>query len=305
MFKPLRTVQVLAVSAIALLGAACSSTTAGPPAAAAAPEAKGPAMWVIRDADSTIYLFGTVHLLKPETQWRTPRFDAAFASADELWFEITDGDDAAKMQSLVMTLGMDQANPLSKRLTPEQFARLKGASEKLGFPVAGLDMMKPWMAGITLSLVTMMKGGFDPNSGVDSVIRKSGEGAGKPLKAFETAEQQLRFFDSLPSEVQVEFLMSSIDELDESSSMLDGLVTHWAAGDTAALEADLVADMRDKYPDLYKILLVDRNVAWSKVLAERLKGRGVSFVSVGSAHLVGEDSVQSYLAKQGIKASRY
>eukprot|EP01030_Chromulinospumella_sphaerica_P012727 gene12727-12520_t len=304
MFKSLRTVQVLAVSAIALLGMACSSATAAPPAAAT-PQAQGPAMWVIRDEDSTIYLFGTIHLLKPETQWRTPKFETAFASADELWFEITDGDDAAKMQSLVMTLGMDQANPLSKRLTPEQFARFKGASEKLGLPAAGLDPMKPWMAGITLSLVTMMKGGYDPNSGVDSVIRKSGDEAKKPIKAFETAEQQLRFFDSLSPEVQVEFLMSSIDELDESSSMLDGLVEHWAVGDVAALEDELVAEMRDEYPHLYKLLLVDRNAAWAKVLAERLKGSGVSFVSVGSAHLIGKDSVQNLLAKEGIKATRY
>jgi uncharacterized protein YbaP (TraB family) len=305
MFKSLRTAKVLAVSAVALLGMACTSATAAPPATAAVAEAKGPAMWVIRDEDSTIYLFGTVHLLRPETKWRTPKFDAAFASADELWFELIDGDDAAKMQSLVMSLGMDQANPLSKRLTPEQFARVKAASDKLGFPVAGVDVMKPWMAGVTLSLLTMMKAGFDPNAGVDSVVKKSGEEAKKPLKAFETAEQQLRFFDSLPPEVQVEFLMSSIDELDESSSMLDSLVAHWAVGDTRALEDDLVADMKTKYPGLYKVLLVDRNAAWAKVLEERLAGSGVSFVSVGSAHLVGDDSVQKFLAKKGIKAKRF
>ncbi len=304
MLKSLRTAKVLAVSAFALLGVSCSSVNSPPPASVA-PEPNGPAMWVIRDADSTIYLFGTVHLLKPDTQWRTPRFEAALASADELWFEITDGDDAAKMQSLVMSLGMDRANPLSRKLTPEQFARLKGAAEKVGFPIEAMDMMKPWMASVTLSVMTMMKGGFDPNSGVDSVVKKEGEKAGKPLKAFETAEQQLRFFDSLSPEVQAEFLMSSIDELDESSAMLDGLVAHWAVGDTAALEADLIVDMKTKYPDLYKVLLADRNAAWAKVLAERLEGSGVSFVSVGSAHLVGPDSVQSLLAKKGVKASRY
>ncbi|WGM39156.1 TraB/GumN family protein [Caulobacter sp. NIBR1757] len=305
MFKPLRTAKVLAVSAVALLGIACSSATAAPPVVAAPPQAPGPAMWVIRDADSTIYLFGTVHLLRPETKWRTPKFEAALASADELWFEITDGDDAANMQSLVMSLGVDQANPLSKKLTPEQFARLKGASEKVGLPIAGVEMMKPWLAAVTLSVLTMVKSGFDPNSGVDSIIKKGGEEAKKPLKAFETSEQQLRFFDSLPVEMQVEFLMSSIDELDESADMLDGLVKHWAVGDIAALETDLVSDMKGEYPDLYKVLLVDRNAAWAKVLAERLKGSGVSFVSVGSAHLIGNDSVQTFLAKEGVKAERY
>jgi uncharacterized protein YbaP (TraB family) len=305
MFKPLRTAKVLAVSAIALLGIACSTATAAPPVAAPAAEAPGPAMWVIRDADSTIYLFGTVHLLRPETKWRTPKYEAALASADELWFEITDGDDQGKMQSLVMSIGMDQANPLSKKLTPEQFARVKAAADKAGFPVAALDQMKPWMAGLTLSVLTMMKSGFDPNSGVDGIVKKAGEDAKKPLRAFETAEQQLRFFDSQSTDFQVEFLMNSIDELDGSADMLDGLVKHWAVGDVAALEADLVSDMKSEYPDLYKVILVDRNAAWAKVLAERLKGSGVSFVSVGSAHLIGEDSVQSFLAKEGIKATRY
>lgn len=304
MFKSLRTAKVLAVSAVALLGMACSSAIAAPPVVAPKPS-EGPAIWVIRDHDSTIYLFGTIHLLRPETKWRTPKFEAALASADELWFEITDGDDAGKMQSLVMTLGMDPANPLSKKLTPEQFARVKAAADKVGFPVAAVDGMKPWMAGLTLSVMSMMKSGFDPASGVDGVIKKAGEEAKKPLKAFETAEQQLRFFDSLSSEVQVEFLMSSIDEMDESAEVLDGLVKHWAVGDIAALETDLVSEMKSEYPDLYKMLLVDRNAAWAKVLAEELKGSGVSFVSVGSAHLVGKDSVQTFLAKEGIKAERY
>jgi uncharacterized protein YbaP (TraB family) len=76
-------------------------------------------------------------------------------------------------------------------------------------------------------------------------------------------------------------------------------------GDTQGLESELVTDMKDRYPELYKVLLVDRNTAWADVLAERLEGKGVSFVAVGSAHLVGEDSVQRFLAKKGIKASRY
>ncbi|MDB5470749.1 MAG: polysaccharide biosynthesis protein GumN [Caulobacter sp.] len=305
MLKSLRTFKVLAVSAVALLGMACSSATAAPPAAATPPAAPGPAMWVIKDEDSTIYLFGTVHLMKPDRQWRTPRFEAAFNSAEEIWLEINDGDDPAAMQSLVMQLGMDAANPLSKRLNPEQYARFKAAADKSGLPAAALDPMKPWMAAITLSFVPMMKAGYDPNAGIDNTVKAGAQGASKPIRAFETVEQQLRFFDNLPNDLQVEFLMSSIDELDESASMLDAMVDYWVVGDTKGLEGELVSEMKDKYPHLYKVLLVDRNTAWADVLAKRLEGKGVSFVAVGSAHLVGDDSVQNYLAKKGIKASRY
>jgi uncharacterized protein YbaP (TraB family) len=306
MFKSLRTFAVLAVSTVALLGAACANPTAAAPAATpAVAGAPAPAMWVIKDHDSTIYLFGTVHLMKPDKQWRTPKFDAAFNSAEEIWLEINEGEDPAAMQALVMQLGMDPANPLSERLTPAEYERFKAAATKSGLPAAVLDPMKPWMAGITLSFVPMMKAGYDPNAGVDSVVKANGKDAAKPIRAFESAEQQLRFFDSLPSEIQVEFLMSSVDELDESAKMLDAMVDYWVVGDTQGLESELVTDMKDRYPELYKVLLVDRNTAWADVLAERLEGNGVSFVAVGSAHLVGEDSVQRFLAKKGIKASRY
>ena len=305
MFKPLRTVRALAIGAVALLGAACSSASVAPPRAAKPVEASGPAMWVIKDEDSTIYLFGTVHLMKPDRQWRTPKFEAAFNSAEEIWLEINDGDDPAAMQGLVMQLGMDPANPLSKRLNPEQYARFKAAAEKAGMPAAALDPMKPWMAAVTLSFVPMMKAGYDPNAGIDNTVKAGGKAASKPIRAFETVEQQLRFFDSLPNELQVEFLMSSVDEMDESAGMLDALVDYWIVGDTKGLESELVREMKDKYPHLYKVLLVDRNAAWADVLAKRLEGKGVSFVAVGSAHLVGEDSVQRFLARKGIKASRY
>ena len=304
MFKPIRAVQVLAVSAFAFLGMACSATAA-PPAAAPAAEKAGPAMWVIKDEDSTIYLFGTVHLMKPDKQWRTPKFETAFNSAEEIWLEINEGEDPAAMQGLVMQLGMDAANPLSKRLNPEQYARFKAAAEKAGMPAAALDPMKPWMAAVTLSFVPMMKAGYDPNAGIDNVVKSGGKAASKPIRAFETVEQQLRFFDSLPNELQVEFLMSSVDEMDESASMLDAMVDYWIVGDTKGLEGELVSEMKDKYPHLYKVLLVDRNAAWADVLAKRLEGKGVSFVAVGSAHLVGEDSVQRFLAAKGIKAARY
>ncbi len=307
MFKSLRTLSVLAVSSLALLGVACANQTAVAPPASAVAEAPAPApaMWVIKDHDSTIYLFGTVHLMKPDRKWRTPKFDAAFNSAEEIWLEINEGEDPSAMQALVMQLGMDPANPLSKRLTPAQYERFKTAATKSGLPPAALDPMKPWMAGITLSFVPMMKAGYDPNAGVDSVIKASGKGAAKPIRAFESAEQQLRFFDSLPSDVQVEFLMSSVDELDESAALLDSMVDHWAVGDIKGLETELVADMKAKYPDLYRVLLVDRNTAWADVLAKRLQGSGVSFVAVGSAHLIGDESVQTFLARKGIKATRY
>lgn len=290
MLRSLRGLAALAVSLIVFV---------------AAPALAQPAMWVIRDEDSTIYLFGTIHILKPGVQWRTEAFEKAFASSDELWLEVADSDDQAATQKLVQTLGLDPANPLSTRLTPDEWARLSAATEKMGFPAANLEPMKPWLAGITLSVVPMLKAGFDPQKGVDSTLKADADGKQKTLRAFETTEQQMMFFDHMPLKVQVSFLMSGVDEADEGPAALDSMVSAWSAGDIGALEDQLVEPMREEYPALYQVLLVDRNKAWAEVLEERLAGKGISFVAVGSAHLIGPDSVQAFLARRGVKAERF
>jgi uncharacterized protein YbaP (TraB family) len=271
----------------------------------ATPALAQPAMWVIKDRDSTIYLFGTVHVLKKDTVWRSPRMEAALASADELWLELDDADDTTAMQSLVNSLGMDPANPLSGRLSEAERARYDAALNRAGIPLGALDGMKPWMAGLTLSVLPLMKAGYDPTYGVDGLLKADARTAGKAVRAFESSERQLRLFDSLPLETQVAFLMTSVDEMEESSTSLDSLVANWSKGNISGLEEEMVRPMRKDSPGLYKALLTDRNVAWAEVLAERLKGQGVSFVAVGSAHLVGRDSVQAQLARRGIRARRY
>lgn len=272
---------------------------------AGAPAMAQPAMWVIKDADSTIYLFGTVHILKPTTEWRSAKYDAALKSSEEIWLEINDQDDTAALQGLVQTLGMDAANPLSQRLSKADWEKFSDSLKKNNIPTAMVDPMKPWMAGIALSVVPMVKAGYDPTLGVDNVVKSDAQAASKPVLAFETTEKQLRFFDAMPEAAQVEFLMSTVKDMTESPAALDGMVVNWAKGDVKGLEDEMVTPMREDYPELYKVLLIDRNAAWAEILAKRLQGKGVSFVAVGSAHLIGPDSLQAQLAKKGIVAERF
>jgi uncharacterized protein YbaP (TraB family) len=86
-----------------------------------------PAMWVIKDRDSTIYLLGTIHILRNETVWNTPKIKAALFESKELWLEVVDAEGTT--MSLVGKYGMDPARPLSKRLKPEQMERVVKAAE--------------------------------------------------------------------------------------------------------------------------------------------------------------------------------
>lgn len=263
-----------------------------------------PALWTIKDKDSTIYLFGTIHVLRPDTPWRSAKIDKALADSGDLTLEIVGSDDPAVMQPLVLKYGMDPANPLSSKIAPDKFKKASDLAQANGIPPQAVNMMRPWLAAVTLSMVPVIKAGYDPKSGVEFVLAKAVRAAGKPEKAFETPDQQIRFFADLPAKSEADFLSATLDDVDEGVGKIDAMVAAWAAGDTAKLEAEFVSEMKGKYPELYDLLITKRNEDWAQQLKTKLAGSGVSFVAVGSGHLVGPDSVQAQLAKLGVKAER-
>jgi uncharacterized protein YbaP (TraB family) len=263
-----------------------------------------PALWAIKDHDSTIYLFGTIHVLKPDTPWRSAKIDQALKSSGDLTLEIVGADDPAVMQPLVVKYGLDPARPLSSKIAPDKYQHAVEVAQASGVPPQALGMMRPWLAAVSLSMLPVIKAGYDPKSGVEFVLANEVRAAGKAEKAFETPEQQIRFFADLPPKTEADFLNSTLDDIDEGVGKIDKMVAAWAAGDVAELEAEFVSEMKGQYPELYDLLITQRNQDWAQQLKTKLAGSGVSFVAVGSGHLVGPDSVQAQLAKLGIKAER-
>jgi uncharacterized protein YbaP (TraB family) len=271
---------------------------------AASPVLAEPALWVIKDRDSTIYLFGTVHVLRPDTQWRSPKLAKAFQAADDVLMEIEQPEDAASVQALMLKYGVDRTTPLSSKLKPESYAKLQAAAQGMGFPPQALEAMRPWRAALTVSLTPLLKAGYDPESGVEKLLTVQAKAASKPISAFETMEQQVRFFADMAPAQEIQLLESTLDEIDDGPAAIDALVTAWEAGDQAELKRQMVDEMRTEYPDVYKLLLVDRNRDWAKQLKAKLAGSGVSFVAVGAGHLAGPDSLQVQLKKLHVKARR-
>ncbi len=270
----------------------------------ASPVLAEPALWAIKDKDSTIYLFGTVHVLKPSTPWRSPKIAKAFQDADDVVMEIEQPEDPATTRALMMKYGVDRAAPLSTKLKPESYAKLQAAAQGMGFPPQALEPMRPWLAALTVSLTPLLKAGYDPESGVEKLLTAQAKAAGKPIAAFETMEQQVRFFADMTPAQEAQLLESTLDEIDDGPAKIDALVAAWAAGDQGELKRQMVDEMQTEYPDVYKLLLVDRNQDWANQLKTRLAGSGVSFVAVGAGHLTGPDSLQAQLARLGIKTER-
>jgi uncharacterized protein YbaP (TraB family) len=263
-----------------------------------------PAIWVVKGPHATVYLFGTIHALDKDHPWHSPKIDAAIKDSGTLWLEIPNVDDAAAMQPLLLELGMDMGHPLSSKLTPDELAKLNKAATGLPGGEALLEPMKPWLAGMLISLAPIMQAGYDPNSGVELQLKPEFTQANKPVKGFETAEQQIHYFADMSDKAQLDFLTSELDDADTAMGKFKELVAAWYAGDVVKLDALNNEDFRDKHPDLFQLLVVKRNQNFTAQIQQLLKGDGVSFVAVGAGHLVGKEGVPAMLEKAGYKVTR-
>jgi len=288
--RRLRALLAIAAAGLALLG---NSAVADP------------ALWVAKGPNATIYLFGTIHILSKDRNWRTPALTEALGKSDELWLEVADIDDNSADQALVKRYGIDAEHPLSTQISASDLARVDAAAKSLGLPgEKPLEPMRPWLASVTLAGVFLAHAGFDPENGVERILLHDDWPAGKPVRGFETVDQQLHFFADMAPALQVSMLESMLQDLDEGPGKLDEIVRAWREGDEAKLTRLVVDEMKRPFPQLYRTLFLRRNKAWADRIATMVKGSGVSFIAVGAGHLAGPDSVQNQLKKRGVRVDR-
>lgn len=283
------------VAALSLGASACASVHTPPPGAV-----PGPALWQVADEDTTIYLFGTVHALPEGKNWFDGRIERAFNSADELVTEIDVSSAASSAQALQAASALPEGQTLRALMTDENRQQYEAALVGLGLPVEALDKYEPWFAAMTLSLLPLMRSGYQTQSGVE--LSLNGRAGDKTRGALETIEQQVDLFDTLPQEAQLAFLDGTVEKLDDATSTLDAMVAEWMEGDAVALARLLNAELTD--PVLYERLLTSRNANWASWIENRLEQPGTVFIAVGAGHLAGAGSVQEQLKDRGLKVRR-
>lgn len=287
----------------ALLGCLATLAALLPFAGAATAD---PAMWVVKDADTTIYLLGTVHLLKPGTDWRSDKIASALKSSDALWLEIADGSKGSLSQADLWKYGKDPVHPLSTKLTPEEWQRLREAAKRVGIPLVEFESMRPWFAAMKLSGTPMQQAGYESDQGVDNQLLSDAKSIGKPVKGLETAQEQLSFMAGLPPKIELAMLSQLLAAQPDAAAMIDKISTAWLAGDVDGLGALLQAETMTEADQLfYRHLLTDRNANWAKQITNLMQSGGTHFIAVGAAHLAGKDSLQSMLQKRGFDVARY
>ena len=289
--------RLAAFSAIA--ATACAAAPATEPTAAS------PALWRVADDDTTIYLFGTIHMLPKGTEWRSPAFDKIAAGSDALVVEtvIDETNPAATVGELMKLAVAPGLPPLADRVPSNKRDALVTAVAKSGVPAEFYDRLETWAAAFMLLGVQFQSLGLDPQSGVESTLKKQFKDVGKPIDQLETNAEQLGFFDKLSEDAQRNFLVSVLDDPAAMKTQFGGMLDSWSRGDVKAIGESFNAELAEA-PELKDALLVRRNVNWANWVKGRLDKPGTILVAVGAGHLAGDHSVQSQLEKQGVKVTR-
>lgn len=275
------------------------------PLQAKAVETAHPALWEVSDPDTTIYLFGTIHLLPDNMQWRSAKFDKAVENSQQLVVEtIVDDKDPTKLMSVLASMGFAKGlPPLVDRVPPEKRAALETAMAKSKVPTPVYNQMKTWTAAFLL-LGDQFKGmGLKGGEGVEAVLRNTFTTEGKPIGELETNAQQLGFFDALPEQAQVQLLLGALDDSHNADQEFAGMLKSWVNGDVDGIARTFDRDLGAS-PVLQQALIRQRNANWSKWIEQRMAKPGSIMIAVGAGHLAGNDSVIAMLQKDGYRVRR-
>jgi uncharacterized protein YbaP (TraB family) len=284
-----------------------------PQAASAAAQSPGtapvPLLWKVSDRDNTLYLLGSLHLLKPSDYPLSVEVDAAFDDAEKVVFEVALDElaDPATAQKFMLAAGYGDDRRLSTVVPQVLREKLDRLLARHGGSIAAIDGYEPWFVNLSLTLGMAGAQGFQPEIGLDQHLARRAIEAGKATGALESIDFQLNALDSSPMDEQVAGLVDFVDRFDEMPSVLNQLHDAWRSGDVARLEQLTRVEMQDKAPASYRIMNVDRNDAWVPQLQAMLDGQGKDddvLVVVGSLHLLGADGVVEKLRAKGYAVER-
>lgn len=265
-------------------------------------EALRPALWLIADEDTTIYLFGTIHALPPGKLWLDGKVLSAFEGSDELVTEIPSMDPAAMQAGVLARALLPADKSLRGLMSAEHKLSYEQAMVGLGLPVAAFDRVKPWFAAVTLATLPLLRDGYSAEAGVEATLEARAKALSRPHTGLETVDYQLSLFDTLPLDVQTRYLADVVKAVPTVRQELDTMVDEWGKGQADKL-AEMMTETEDD-PALKEVLLTNRNRNWAVWIKERLAKPGKVFLAVGAGHLAGEGSVQDQLIAQGITTAR-
>jgi len=294
---------MICVTAIALAACSPADQAVGPGSWSGEPH---PALWKLSDADTTVFLFGTVHLLPPDMTWRTPALLTAEAEAKAVYLEADTELPPARLATIVQqTALLEPGRRLWDLLSPAQGATLREAAARFGLPAQVFDTMRPWYASVILSDAAIRGAGMSLEAGVETQLRQQARRTGTDLRFLETVEDQLSAYTRLSDSVQIRLLEATLRDLGEAGMALTDMVKAWRQGDDERLTSLVIDEQLTQLPEVYQMVMVRRNAAWAPQIDTLLRTEAGTFViAVGAGHLLGPDSVLRMMETLGYRPER-
>lgn len=262
-------------------------------------------MWQINGPQNRIYLLGSIHLLREQDHPLPSTIYEAYGDAEKLIMELDMDDmDPIEGQTLSTELGLIKGDrTLSDLMGPKLYAEAEQLAAAAQIPIELLAKSEPWFAAMNVELMLLMRIGFNPALGVETHLMELALSDRKEILGFETMRQQLGFLDGLSPNAQRQMLMQALSEGPGMSESMDDMIAAWRTGDVAFMEENLLVDMQD-YPELNRVIVVDRNADWTNQIEELLDDDIDYLIVVGTLHLVGEDGVPEMLESRGYEVTQ-
>ena len=260
-------------------------------------------LYEIKSDAGTVYLFGTLHVGKPEFYPLNARTNEAFAASSVLYLEVNLSEAGLALNATELAT-YPEGTSLDRVLSPSAMAKVDAALQRYRIPREAAIRMKPWMLGQTLLLMEATRRGYDPALASEIHLLGLAAAQHKEVRGLETLTQQFAIFDRMPEAAQQRFLEDIVDEISgpRMAKHLDALVDAWARGDGGALESELARERAEATPyerEVLPRLIDDRNRSMAEAIAWLAKESRIAFVAVGALHLVGPDGILALLRSSG------
>jgi hypothetical protein len=263
-------------------------------------------LYKVSSPTSTIYILGSIHLAKPELYPLKRPIEEAYNKSDALVVELDPNSQHSMkvIQSAMMTLGMYKpGKSLKSELTPQTYRALETYVKKVGLSLEIMQPMRPWTVMLQLSMMEMLRLGYDPNLGIDQHFLKRAKHDGKAVLEIESAEEQMALLSRDDKEFQELLLRYTLEDMHEMEPLLNTMFKSWKEGDADTLasvvDSSLVVDPRLK--KVYDTLITKRNYTMTKKIRSYLRTKQNYFVVVGAGHVVGDEGIVNILRKRGFK----
>ena len=262
-------------------------------------------LWEVKGGNNSVYLLGSIHLLRPQDYPLPAVLDAAYEEAEVLIMEIDMDDmDPLAAQAAFTTYGvLRDEQTLQSLMGDELYKEALEAADLIDIPLEMLSKTEPWYAAMTIEIMMLSRIGFDPSLGIEMYMLTKAQNDGKSVEGLETIEEQLQFLDGMSLDAQREMLLSTLTDSAELEEMMDDMIDAWHLGDTAVLEAGMLEELAE-HEELNKALVTDRNARWVEQINPLLDDSDDYLIVVGALHLIGKDGVPMLLQRNGFEVQQ-